>query len=159
MKNELFLFFASGALIFLAGTALARYGDAIAERTRIGGLWIGSALLAGATSLPELVASIAAVRIAAYDLAVGNLFGSNAFNMVIFLALDLADPRGASIFAALNPVHVVSALFGTVLMSVGLAAIVFRAERRFAMIEPDSFLMVVTYVFAAWFLYMRSAGS
>ena len=40
------------------------------------------------TSLPELVASIAAVRLGAFDLAIGNTFGSNAFNMVLFVPLD-----------------------------------------------------------------------
>ena len=44
------------------------------------------------------------------------------------------------------------------LMSLGLAAIVYRAERRFAMIEPDSLLMVVVYVLGIWLLYGRVAG-
>jgi cation:H+ antiporter len=85
---------------------------------------------------------------------VGNLFGSNAFNMTIFLALDLAEPHRA-IFAAVDPAHALSGLFAVVLMSLGLAAIVYRAERRFAMLEPDSLLMIACYVLAMALLYTQ----
>jgi len=66
----LLVFVASGVVVVFAGTALARYGDAIAEATKIGRVWIGAVLLAGATSLPELATDIAAVRLGAVDLAV-----------------------------------------------------------------------------------------
>jgi cation:H+ antiporter len=46
------------------------------------------------TSLPELVTATAAVRLGAFDLAVGNLFGSNAFNMAAFFFVDLAFLAG-----------------------------------------------------------------
>jgi cation:H+ antiporter len=45
------------ALIGVAGTRLSRYGDIIAEKTGMGGTWIGLILLASVTSLPELVSS------------------------------------------------------------------------------------------------------
>jgi cation:H+ antiporter len=112
---------------------------------------MGTWLVGLATSLPEFVSSLAAVRMGAVDLAVGSLFGSNAFNMVIFLALDAAQE--GSLFSVLDPRHALSALFAILLMSVGLAAIMFRAKRRVAMVEPDSFLIIVTYVLAVWALY------
>jgi cation:H+ antiporter len=150
--------------VVLAGSALARHADAIAEATKVGRRWIGSVLLAGATSLPELTTDVAAVRLGAVDLAVGDLFGSslanmlilNACNMAVFLALDLAQP--GSLFAALDPAHALSALSAVVLMSLGLAAIVYRARRRFAMIEPGSALIVVGYVLALWLLWDASGG-
>jgi cation:H+ antiporter len=43
-------------------------------------------------------------------------------------------------------------------MGLGLAAIVYRAKRRFAMLEPDSLLMLVAYGAALWILYRHSAG-
>ena len=48
-------------IIFFAGTKVAKYGDVIAEKTGLGGLWIGVALLALVTSLPELFTGISAV--------------------------------------------------------------------------------------------------
>ena len=86
-------FIGAGAVVILAGTALARYGDAIAEATGLGRLWIGSVLLAGATSLPELTTGISAVRLGAVDLAVGDLFGSSLANMLILAVIDLLPPQ------------------------------------------------------------------
>lgn len=105
--------------------------------------------------MPELVTSFAAVRIGALDLAVGNLFGSNSFNMVIFVVLDLATPSG-SIFGGLSPAHAISGTLAVVLMSLGLASILYRAERQFFMVEPDSALMLVVYALSIWIMYMHS---
>jgi cation:H+ antiporter len=143
------------ALVLLgAAPVFSASAREIAEQTGLGDVFVGTWLVGLATSLPEVVTCVAAVRIGALDLAVGNLFGSNAFNMVIFLALDLAQP--GSLFAALDPSHALSGLFAVLLMSLGLAAIVYRAQRRFAMIEPGSVLMLVTYVAAIWVLYRHS---
>jgi cation:H+ antiporter len=150
--------FAAAALaVFAAAPAFAWSAKAIAEQTGLGTSFVGTWLLGLATSLPELVSSMAALRLGAYDLAVGNLFGSNAFNMAVFLPLDLAQP-GVSIFAGLDPGHATSALFGVVLMSLGLAATLYRAERRFAMIEPSSLLMLFVYGAAFWVAWARVAA-
>ena len=151
-------FVVAAATILAAAPVFARSAKGIAEVTGLGTTFVGTWLVGLSTSLPELVTSIAAVRMGAFDLAVGNLFGSNGFNMAIFFALDLAK-SGGSIFSGLDPLHAVSALFGVMLTSMGLAAIIYRAERRFAMIEPGSILIVVTYLLGIWLLYTRSGGS
>ena len=51
-------FLLSAAAIVAAAVKLAEYGDVIAVRTRLGGMFIGTLLLAGATSLPELLAAV-----------------------------------------------------------------------------------------------------
>ena len=51
-------FVISAALIVISAMQLAKYGDVIAARTKLGGMFIGVLLLAGATSLPELLISI-----------------------------------------------------------------------------------------------------
>lgn len=137
--------FAAAAVVILGIAPLfARSAKELAIVTGLGDGVVGAWLVGLSTSLPELVTSLAAVRMGALDLAVGNLFGSNGFNMAIFFALDLASP-GGSVFAALSPVQVVTGLCGLVLTSLGLAAIVYRAERRFAMIEPDALLILAAY--------------
>src|SRR5690606_23739230 len=83
------LFTLAAAVIFVAAPHLASSAATIAEVTGIGSTFVGSTLVALATSLPELVATIAAVRIGAPDIAVGNIFGSNAFNMVLLVPIDL----------------------------------------------------------------------
>ena len=150
-------FLLAAAAILVVAPAFARSANAVAEVTGLGTTFVGTWIVGFSTSLPELVTSIAAVRMGASDLALGNLFGSNGFNMAIFFALDLAN-SGGSIFSGLDPLHAISALFAVVLTSMGLAAIVYRAKRRFAMIEPDSILIVATYVLAIWLSYTRSKG-
>jgi cation:H+ antiporter len=136
----------ASAVILVAAPLFADSASRIAALTGLGNSVVGAWLVGFATSLPELVTSLAAVRMGSLDLAVGNLFGSNGFNMVIFVVLDAFSPAG-SVFPELAPVQTVSGLFGVVLTSLGLAAIVYRAERRFAMIEPDAVLVIVAYVF------------
>ncbi len=76
--------------------------------------------------------------------------------MVIFVALDLASPNG-SFFARLSQAHAISGTLAVILMSLGLAGILYRAERRFIMVEPDSALMLVAYVLSIWIMYSLSA--
>ena len=65
-------FILSAGLIVAAAMQLARSGDVLAARTGIGGMFIGVLLLAGATSLPEMLTGINAVLIGSPDIAAGN---------------------------------------------------------------------------------------
>lgn len=156
LRGAVAAFAIAAAVILAASPVFAYSAKEIAELTGIGHTFMGTWLVGLSTSLPELVSSIAAVRMGAFDLAVGNLFGSNAFNMAIFFAMDLAH-QGGSIFGALAPDHALSALSGIVLMALGLGAIVFRSEKRWAGVEPDSVLMIATYLAAILLLYARTA--
>jgi cation:H+ antiporter len=150
-------YLASAAVILVAAPAFARAAERIAADTGLGTTFVGAWLVGLATSIPELVTSLSAVRMGAFDMAVGNLFGSNGFNMAIFFALDVAH-GGGPIFAAVSQAHVITGVFAMVLTSIGLAAVVYRAERRFAMIEPDSFAIVLVYIFGLWMLHQGRAG-
>lgn len=154
LRQALLGFGGAAAVILISAPIFAWGAKGIAEMTGLGNTFVGTWLVGLSTSLPELVASLAAVRMGAFDMAVGNLFGSNAFNMAIFFPLDLA--QSGSIFAAVDPSHVVSALFGVILMGLGLAAIAYRAKRRFAMLEPDSLLILVAYLLGIWLLYVHA---
>jgi cation:H+ antiporter len=150
--------FAIAALVVLAAAPVFAWSaQGIAVITGLGNTFVGTWLVGLSTSLPELVACLAAVRIGSLDLAVGNLFGSNAFNMAIFLALDVAQP--GSLFAMADPSHVLSGSAAVVLMALGVAAIVYRAKRRFAMLEPDSLLMLFAYCAAILAICGHTAGS
>lgn len=117
------------------------------EIARVSGMstgFVGTSLVAIVTSLPELVVTFASVRLGAFDLGVGNLFGSNAFNMAILLIADIAYVKGP-LLAAVDTSHAVTAFISMLLMSIGVMGIIYRAERRFLLIEPDSVLMIVGY--------------
>ena len=77
------------SLIVYSGTKLSKYGDIIAEKTGLGGTWIGVVLMASVTSFPELVTGISSVTYAGVpDIAVGDVLGSCVFNMLILAILD-----------------------------------------------------------------------
>ncbi len=77
------VFAASAVLVIFCGAKLAVYGDALASLTGWGRLFVGSLLVALATSLPELSTNISAVRLDPPnpELAVGNVLGANMLNM------------------------------------------------------------------------------
>ncbi len=145
--------FSIGALVLLvAAPMLAWSAERIAEESGMTATFIGTSLVAITTSLPELVVSISAVRLGAFDLAVGNLFGSNAFNMAAFFFADLAY-RGGGLLSTVSSTHALTALWAIIMMNIGLMGIMYRAERRFRLIEPDSLLMIVVYVLGLWLLF------
>ena len=77
------------ALILAAGTRLAKYADAISEKTRLGRIWIGIVLVASITAMPEMATGISsAVLVDSPDLAFGTLLGSVCFNLTIVAILD-----------------------------------------------------------------------
>jgi cation:H+ antiporter len=116
--------------------------------------FIGAALVAVITSLPELVTTVAAVRIGAYDLAIGNLFGSNCFNIFALGVTDLFYTQGRFL-GDITPVMTVAALLGLLLTSMGLFGNVARVERRLGFIEFDALLIAITYFCGMWLLYSR----
>jgi cation:H+ antiporter len=157
-RSALLGFAGASVIILLVAPVFAASAKALAAITGLGTSFVGTWFVGLATSLPELVTSLAAVRMRAYDLAVGNLFGSNAVNMIMFVPLDLALP-GPSIFAAVDPVHALSAVVGIVLMALGLAAILLRAQGRRSLLEPSGALMLAVYATGLWLVYLRTQGA
>lgn len=118
----------------------------IAVTTGIAETFLGAALLAATTSLPELIASLAAIRIGAYDMAVGNLFGSNVANMSVLVFADLAYTDGP-ILAAVSSSQMLSVLSAILLMGIAVAAIVGESEQtRLRKLEPDAIVLLLSYV-------------
>lgn len=132
---------------FLAGSA-----SQIAEQSGVSTTFIGTSLVGITTSLPELVTATAAVRLGAFDLAVGNLFGSNAFNMAAFFFVDIAY-RSGPLFNAISDAHAMAALWSILLMSIAVMGIIYRVEQRYLLIEPDSFLIILGYCLGLWLLF------
>jgi cation:H+ antiporter len=136
-------------IILLAAPWLTASGSRLATATGLGASFFGTLFIAFTTSLPELVVSIAAIRLAAFDLVVGNIFGSNAFNMAAIIVLDLFYVNG-SVFSALSPVHAVTGLFIVIITMVAIMGLVFRSEKRYLFFEPDAGLILVLVVLAMY---------
>ena len=90
-----------GVLLGLTGWAIAETGSAISAATGLSQTIMGAAFTAIATSLPELVTTIAAVRQGALTLAVGGIVGGNTFDVLFLVASDVAY-RDGSIYHAVD---------------------------------------------------------
>jgi len=108
-------------IIGIAGVKLTDYGDAIADKTGMGGSWVGLVLIATVTSLPELAAGVTAAGFALLpDIAAGDVFGSCVYNLTLLAVLDLFSRR-APLLAKAQRQHMMSAAFGIAL--IGVAAV------------------------------------
>lgn len=137
-------FAAASLVIVLAAPYLAEASGDIAELSGLGGTFVGTTLVAVSTSLPELVASLAALRMGAPDLALGNILGSNVFNMVLLLPLDLAYP--GQLFADISMTHALTALSVIVVTAVVVMGQIYQVERRVRLVEPDGWLIILLVV-------------
>ncbi len=139
--------------VALAGGLLAFSADKIAEASGLSASFVGVLFVAAATSLPEVIALLAAVRLKSYDLAAGNLLGSNLFNMVVLVADDIAYTRGP-LFDAASPTLAFSAVIAivmTVIFIVSRSAIR-RPEARSA----DAWIggaLVLMFAVNSWFSF------
>lgn len=85
--NEYVLVVAGFALLILGAEALVHGGVAVARRLHVSPLLIGVTIVAYGTSTPELIVSVNASLNQAYGIAVGNVVGSNIFNILFILGL------------------------------------------------------------------------
>lgn len=124
LTNVCLKFGVASAIIVLAGWRMVILGNILAQvpihlfgaRVVLGQSIVGTIFLAVATSLPELTVCYAAVKIGSVDMAIGNVFGSNIFNIATFFLADLFFTKGP-ILAYVSEAHVLTGLL-VVLMSV-----------------------------------------
>lgn len=83
------------ATVTVAGWVVARAGISITEVTGLSGTFVGTFLTSVATSLPELITALAAVRAGALTLAVGGIVGGNTFDMLFVAVADGVYQQGS----------------------------------------------------------------
>ncbi|MFP4302946.1 MAG: sodium:calcium antiporter [Spirochaetaceae bacterium] len=127
------------------GYLLARTGVNVAERTGISETTLGGLFTAIATSFPELVTAIAAVRLGALTLAVSDIVGGNAFD-VIFLAVADVAYREGSVYHAMGPRPTFLIMLTILLTSILLLGLIRREKHGIANIGFESFLLVIVYL-------------
>jgi cation:H+ antiporter len=150
-------FAAATAVLALVTPYLVSSSKEIGEITGLGASFIGTSLLAMITSLPELVAVVAAARLGAYDMAVGNLFGSNVFNMFALGVADLFYTPGRFL-GAIDPAFALVGMLGLLLTNLALIGNIARVERRLYFVEADALLILFLYFGGMFFLYVRGIG-
>jgi cation:H+ antiporter len=150
--------FAVSALVLgMVVPQLVSASTSIADMTGLGNSFVGTAFLSVVTSLPELLAALAAVRLGAFDLAVGNIFGSSVFNM---LGLGIADffYLEGRFLGAIDPEFALVGLLSLLLTIMALLANLARVERRILFIELDSAGIILVYLAGMYLLFIHSGA-
>jgi cation:H+ antiporter len=125
---------------------VSRYGDAISDKTGLGGSWVGLILLGTVTSLPELVTGISSVTVAnTPDIAVGDILGSCVFNLLIIVILDFLH-RGESLYSKASRGHILTGGFGIMLIGMVTFDILLSNRGTFVGIGHVGFASVVIAV-------------
>ena len=135
------------AAVFVVSAALwlPQLGAEIARQTGLGEAFVGSLFIALTTSLPEVVVSIAAVRMGALDLGIGNVLGSNLFNMLI-LGLDDVFYRRGPLLAHADPSHGVAIVTVAGMYALFLVGITYQALTKRFVVAWDTGAIGAVYV-------------
>lgn len=134
----------AGLVILVAGYLLAQAGDALAEQTGLGTGLIGFLLIGTATSLPELSSVTAAIRLKKYELAIGEVLGTNFVNIALILLAD-AVYIGGPVIGELGRFEVVSALLGSSLVALYIVGLLEHRNPVVLRMGYDSLAVLLTF--------------
>lgn len=129
LKAALMGYGVASAVIVGAGIWLPLIGVELARLMGWSNSFVGTLFVAFATSVPELATTWGAIRIGAIDMAIGNLLGSNLFDVLILAIDDFAYLQGP-IYAHVSPVHAVSAISACLMSGAVIVALVYRPVSR-----------------------------
>lgn len=146
--------FSGFALITIsAAFFLPHFAEGIAEQTGLSRTFIGTLLLAASTSLPEIAVSVAAVRMKSTDMAVGNILGSNIFNIFILFIDDLFYTKG-SLLKDASDTNIISVFSVIVMSAIVIIAITFRKETKRFLLGLDTSLILLIYLATIFLLFV-----
>ncbi len=147
------VFVLSAIAVIALGIWLSSIGDRLSATTGLSRSFVGNLFLATSTSLPEIAASLAAIRLGAIDLAIGNVLGSNLFNITLFFVYDLADGKG-NFWASLNNANGFAAVMAMMMTGVVIISLMYRASPRTPYrISWDGLALAGMYIVSIAILY------
>lgn len=140
--------------VVAAGLWLPFVGADLARVMGWNNSFVGSLFVAFSTSLPELAVALAALRLGALDLAMGNLLGSNLFDMAIIAIDDLAYLEGP-LLHTISKAHAGTAISALVMSGAVIAALFYRpAQRTFRLFGWTGLFLLVIYALNAYVLFL-----
>jgi cation:H+ antiporter len=138
------VFGAAAVATLVTGVVIERSGEQFFGDLGLSGVLFGSTVLALATSLPELSTGITSARMGDYQLAMGDIFGGNAFLPVLFLPATLIS--GNAVLPAAHASDVYLTGLGAALTIVYMAGLIFRPRQQFLRMGADSIVVLVLYL-------------
>jgi cation:H+ antiporter len=142
----------AGMVIFAAGYVVGRTGEAIAQITGLGSSFVGAALVATSTSLPEVSTVFAAVRLGLYTLAISDILGTNLFDIILLFGIDAIAP-GQPALNRVGAFSTFAATLGIMITATFLMGVAERRDRTVLGIGVDSATALVIYGAGLFALY------
>lgn len=142
----------NAALLIGAATYLPYLGERIAEITGLGETFVGSIFIALSTTLPEMVVSTAALKMGAIDMALGNIFGSNVFNILILAVDDILYTKGP-LFSYISTGHTVTAFASIIMTAIAIIGLTYRTNKKPFLFAWDALGIAIVYFFSTIVLY------
>jgi len=130
--------------ILLGGATLALAGDALAETSGLGSSIVGFTLVGFCTSLPELSSMVGALKLQRYQLAIGNIFGTNLFNVQIIFIADLFFSDGPVLNEA-GLFEVTAACLSIVMTGIFVVGMLERRDKTIWRLGLDSALAILVF--------------
>ncbi|MFN8297747.1 MAG: hypothetical protein U0T75_01480 [Chitinophagales bacterium] len=152
LNKAILYYLLNAVLVVIAALFLPQAGDKIASASGLGQTFVGTLLLALSTSLPELVVSIAALRIGAVDIAVGNIFGSNLFNFLILAIDDVFYTRG-SLFKYASKSNLIVLVAALIMTGIAIIGLVYQQEKKRWKLAADTFAIAIVYLLTLLVLF------
>lgn len=147
----------SALVILAAGYVLAKSGDAIAAKTGIGSNLVGLVLVGFATSLPEISSIYSAVKLERYSMVLGDIFGTNIFNIILIFVADLFY-AGDPVLTQAGTFEAVATLIAILLTCIYLIGLLERQDRTVWRMGYASSGVIVTYMAGLVLLYTLSGS-
>ena len=156
LRSALVQYSLAAVAVIVAALWLPRLGAELARQTGLGEAFVGSLFVAITTSLPEIVVSLAAVRIGALDLGIGNVLGSNLFNLLI-LGLDDVFYRHGPLMADAGASHSVSVAAIVIMNGLFLIGLTYKVMTKRFVVAWDTGAIAAVYVSAVALSYLLTA--
>ena len=137
------VFGSAAILTLIAGVTIEQSGEAFFGDLGLSGVLFGATVLAAATALPELSTGLTAARAGDYKLAIGDIFGGNAFLPVLFLVVTVLSGQAVLPKAQASDIYLTA--LGGLLTTVYLAGLVFRPQKQVLRMGVDSLIVLVLY--------------
>lgn len=129
MRSEWGRFALAALVVLVAGSWLPAVADGLAQALGWSRSFVGTVLMALVTTLPEMAVTLGALRLGALDMAIGNLLGSNLFNVAVLAVDDAFYVRGP-LLADAAPVHAGTAVTALVMTGLVIIGLVMRPQGR-----------------------------
>ena len=155
LKSAVVHYTLAAAVVVAAALWLPQLGADLARQTGLGEAFVGSLFIAITTSLPEIVVSLAAVRIGALDLGIGNVLGSNLFNLLI-LGLDDIFYRQGPLMANAAASHSISIVAIVMMNALFLIGLTYKVMTKRFVVAWDTGAIAAVYVVAVALSYLLS---